>query len=237
MLARTLCPATMRIAAIAAAVCLAATADAARTGIVAAPGAVARAAGAAGPPAMTLTFAATMHIAGGYGHDGDGCVAAETALEATPTISRIWFDAANERLAQTNPDLERPDPRPNTTFVGLFEDTPPTAIAVTDNGAGHVQCETEPLPKGFCPNGTRACPPDFGTWGTVLTPFAAVLGTFYPNTTLLSETADADLWQYTSVTNTKMPNGTYIDVTRNYTCVREHRTASSPASGLRSSTS
>lgn len=39
-------------------------------------------------PELNLEFATTMHIAEGYGHDGDGCILAEKALETNPVVSQ-----------------------------------------------------------------------------------------------------------------------------------------------------
>ena len=57
-----------------------------------------------------------------------------------------------------------PDPRPNLTVIGLFAESPPTELDLDVRTYGPI-CDTEPMPDGFCPNGTRACPPVFGDFG------------------------------------------------------------------------
>ena len=113
-----------------------------------------------GQPNMTLQFYSEMHVGQGLGHDGDGCRLAEQMLLETPVVSKIWFDKPGQRLAQTNPDLYFTDPNPNASYVGLYAEDPPTEIDVYPD-----VCYTEPLPPGFCKNGTIGCPPTFGDFG------------------------------------------------------------------------
>lgn len=170
-------------------------------------------------PQLALQFSSKMRLAQGYGHNGDGCVIAEAALRSEPVVSRVWFDAPGERLAMTNPGYARVDPRPNLTVIGRFDEQPPLELDISrDPGArGGYSCTEEPLPPSYCPNGTKACPPTFGTWGELFTPFSNILGVYYLNTSLLSSTAESDLWQWGWTQPTRMPNGTFINVTRNYT--------------------
>ena len=172
-----------------------------------------------GQPTPTLQFQTTMHVAQGFGHDGDGCLIAAARLRSEPTVSRVWFDAPGKRLAQTNLELVRPDTQPNLTFVGLFASNPPTEIDI-NNARGQVECQTEPLPPGICRNGSRACAPTFGGWGS-LNAFTSVLGMYYLNTSFLAHASDADLWQWEWVKPTliKLKNGSVVtlNVTRNFT--------------------
>jgi len=170
------------------------------------------------PPGINLQFYAEIHASMGYGHDGDGCVTAEADIQSNPAIQHTYFDYLANSLAQTNPAFQNPDPRPNFTFVGLFGENPPTEMDVQQEQDGSFECFTEPLPAGPCPNGTIACPSVFGWWGEFDTAFTSVLGMFYPNTTLLGVAEDkSEIWQWEWVNPTLMPNGTYINVTRNYT--------------------
>ena len=215
-----------------------------------------------GRPGISLEFEAEMHISNGFGHSGDGCIAAELALRQAPVVSQVWFDAPGQRLAQKNVGLAHVDPRPNTTFIGRYDLSPPTEIVVTltDHNRNHhnhnnnddvnnnqksdnyynnngnyynnnitqrpsssvyasvaSSCTTQPFSPVICRNGSRACPPTFGHWGELNGPFSSVLGMFYENTTLLKRTAHSQIWQWEWTNPTLMPNGTYINVTRNYT--------------------
>jgi hypothetical protein len=58
-------------------------------------------------PVPTLQFRTTMRAASGFGHDGDGCVTAEAALQSAPIVSKLAFDADKGRLRQSNPKLVR----------------------------------------------------------------------------------------------------------------------------------
>ena len=98
--------------------------------------AIAAVAAAAPPPhsqpRLALQFEAHIHAAQGFGHDGDGCVLAERQMREAPVVSKVWFDAPGKRLAQTNGELKPVDPTPNLTFIGLFDDHPPTEIEIDD---------------------------------------------------------------------------------------------------------
>ena len=155
---------------------------------------------AAAPPALTLEFISDMHVAQGYGHDGDGCIIAEKNMATDPVRSTVWFDAPGTRLAQTNPGLAAVDPRPNTTFVGVYAAPWGTELDITALPGGAHACTAEPLPPTFCKNGSRMCPPVFGGFGSGLTAFTSILGNNYLNTSLLASTPDADVWQWTKVT-------------------------------------
>lgn len=181
------------------------------------------AAGASEPtrPDVTLQFSANMRVGQGFGHDGDGCIAANAMVDDSPVISKVWFDAKEKRLAQTNVGYAKVDPTPNTTHIGLYKETPPTEIDLTAASAapGKYACTTEPLPPSYCRNGSRTCPPRFGTWGSFLTPFSSVLGMYYDNTTRLSQGDSNETWQWETTKLERMPNGTYLNVTWNYTYI------------------
>ena len=170
-------------------------------------------------PPLTLQFSTTMRVAQGWGHDGDGCLAAEAALAKSPVISRIWFDKPGQRLAQTNPGLRLPDPTPNLTVIGLYATTPPTELDLDTRTYGPI-CDTEPLPDVYCNNGSRTCPPVFGDFGFGhLNALTSVLGSNYYNTTLLTKQKGADIWQCSWTNPTEvLVNGTIkvINITRNY---------------------
>ena len=167
-------------------------------------------------PQLTLQFSTSIHAAQGYGHDGDGCIIAEQQLKEAPVVSKVWFDKPGSRLAQTNPGWQRPDPRPNLTFIGLYDEKPPTEIDIEN-----TWCETEPLPPGICKNGSKTCPPTFGDFGFGLNAFTSVLGMWYYNTTLLRRSPASEDWQLEWTLPTRIPlkNGTIVtlNVTRNYT--------------------
>ena len=169
-------------------------------------------------PDLTLQFSTVMQVAHGYGHDGDGCVPAEAALKSSPASSKVWFDAPNRRLAQTNPRLAIVDPDPGATFVGLYDVTPATEIEFEEKSFG-VKCFSSPLPDTYCQNGSQTCPPTFGKFGELFTPFTGILGNNYLNTSFLESTDVADLWQWGSDLPTLMPNGSYINITRNFTYI------------------
>jgi hypothetical protein len=117
--------------------------------------------GSASPlrPKPTLRFHATMHVAQGLGHAGDGCIAARAALQAAPIVSKVAFDGVAGRLRQSNVRLEQ-HPRVDTTNIGDWS-LPVAQQWVLTMGAGGVvsSCTTEPLPAGA----------KFGSWGSVRT--------------------------------------------------------------------
>ena len=133
-------------------------------------------------PNIYTQFSATMRIAqtdkGPDGKPGDGCVAARKLDD--PAVSRVWFDAAAGRLAQTNAELAR-KPQKVITVFDRFDLKPPTALEL-EPFFNETICYTQPIPPGYCPNGTQACPPRFGGFGDLFTPFTSVLGDFYLNT-------------------------------------------------------
>lgn len=177
------------------------------------------------PPPLTLQFTTTLRAGQGYGHDGDGCVIAEAALRSAPVVQRLWFDAPNKRLAQTNPALRRPPVADgNLTVIGLFAIHPPTELDIRDGSTqGQRVCDTEPLPDAYCANGSRTCPPIFGDFGFgKLNALTSVLGCNYYNTTLLSRDPKhgTEVWQWSWVNPTRIVvNGTtkVYNITRNYT--------------------
>lgn len=131
---------------------------------------------------------------------------------------RVWFDFAKQRLAQTNPGLARPPD--GSAVIGLFEQDPPVEYSLEQPLAGGpITCTERPVPDARCSNGSLVCPPTFGNWGQIGTAFTSILGVFYLNTSLLpgASTPFVDLWQWSWTLPTLMPNGTYINVTRNYT--------------------
>jgi len=170
-------------------------------------------------PKLTLTFSTSMRVSQGYGHDGDGCDVAEANMQYNRTaVSQVWFDDSGQRLAQSNPSLAR-GAHSNLTCIGLYKMHPPTEVdLLADVSApGGFQCHTEALPKSYCNNGSRICPPAFGTFGDLFSPFTSILGDYYLNTSLLAHSTEADVWQWEWTQPTLMPNGTYINVTRNFT--------------------
>ena len=170
-------------------------------------------------PPVSLQFSCEMHVAEGFGHDGDGCILARASVVSSPIVSKVWFDAVGQRIAQTNPNFESVDPTPNDTFVGLYKRVPPIelkVVALTGN-KNKYSCESDTLSPTYCANGSKVCPPSFGKWGELFTPFTGVLGDYYLNTSLIDSTPTADVWQWSKTTPTLMPNGTFINVTRNYT--------------------
>ena len=175
-------------------------------------------------PLMALQFTASMHVASGYGHDGDGCVFAEQKLQDQPTISNVAFDYHQKRIRQTNPSFYQNDPHAHTTYIATFlpKGSVPMETELIDTGKNQTECFTGALPNGYCKNGSKTCPPTFGFFGQPLTIFDSVLGEYYLNTSLLSvdETKKEALWQYVSVIPTKINvNGTVkvYNITRNYT--------------------
>ena len=115
-------------------------------------------------PKPTLRFSAKMRIGEAYGHDGDGCVAAEKLVSASPVISEIAFDSVKGRLRQSNMRLEKA-PKSNVTSIGRWDLQPPKQWSLTTMDDGTVSCSTAPL------QGT------FGTWGA-LDPFTSILGMY-----------------------------------------------------------
>ena len=49
---------------------------------------------------MTLQFSTVLRVGSGYGHDGDGCIAASRDLNEI--VSRVSFDFAKKKVRQTN---------------------------------------------------------------------------------------------------------------------------------------
>ena len=96
-------------------------------------------------PPLVLEFFSEMHIGQGYGHDGDGCVLAAFALQSSPVVSEVWFDAPGSRLAQTNTQLEHVDPYPNLTVIGRFDEAPPTEIDINVVD-GKLECQVRAAP-------------------------------------------------------------------------------------------
>ncbi len=169
------------------------------------------------PPPINLQFYTEIHAANGYAHGGDGCVPALAELSSDPAVQHVWFDYLANRFGQTNPGFAKPAPIPNVTYIALFDKSPPMEMDVQKLNNGKFECETEPLPDIPCPNGTVACPPVFGWWGG-FNFFTGVFGMYYPNTTLLSVDEDkSEIWQWEWVNPTLMPNGSYVNITRNFT--------------------
>lgn len=172
-------------------------------------------------PALELQFSATMRISessSAHGTVGDGCITARPL--PNPVISRVWFDAPNTRLAQTNAGLERA-PIKDVKQVDRFDMAVPTTFLIEPFFNSTV-CYEKPIGPVLCPNGTMGCRASFGHWGK-LCPFTSLFGMYYPNTSFIGfDTASGDeLWRFVQVTPTRLPapNGTIVNVnvTRNYT--------------------
>ena len=177
-------------------------------------------------PPLETQFAATMRVAqADHGPDdqpGDGCILARK-LKPAPHIrffklssQRIWFDAKNTRIAQVKNGSEA-RPERATKTIGRFDLPRHPSLLVEQFFNGSI-CYAQPI-HGLCPNGTSACPPDFGHFGKFGTPFTSTLGMYYLNTSFLEHAAggDGELWQYTDNRPTLMPNGSTVIITRNYT--------------------
>jgi hypothetical protein len=170
------------------------------------------------PPAPTLTFRTTMQIAEAFSTSpgavgGDGCLAAEAYLQeggSHTAVSNVVFDGVLGRLHQDNTALKR-IPTQNLTTIGRWDLPTPQEWDELTDATGQVTCRTEPLPPVYCPNGTKTCPPTFGSWGG-LNPFTSVLGMWYPNTTKVAELPESeydreyDLYQLEDVRPTLLPN-------------------------------
>jgi hypothetical protein len=162
------------------------------------------------PPIPTLAFRTTTQVAEAFGSspgavNGDGCVAAESYLkEGNAATSHLVFDGILGKIRQDNAQLSK-HPTENLTNIGRWDLSKPQEWDLLTSSTGQLSCQTEPLPLIPCPNGTKQCPPKFGTWGG-LNPFTSVLGMWYPNTTKLAELNDYDLYQLTDVQKTLIPN-------------------------------
>ena len=172
-------------------------------------------------PPLELQFSATMRISESssvHGKVGDGCITARPLPD--PVTSRVFFDAPNTRLAQTNAELKRDPPRA-ITQVDRFDLKPPTTFMIEPFFNESV-CYEKPIGPVMCPNGTMGCKATFGGWGE-LCPFTSLFGMYYPNTTFIGidQTTRDELWQFKDVTPTLVPapNGTVVrvNITRNYT--------------------
>ena len=176
-----------------------------------------------GPPPPTLTFKTTIRAAEAYssspgtGPQRDGCLAA-TARLATPIVSNVAFDGLRGRLSQSNAMLV-PTPKANLTSIGRWDLRVPQEWDLEQVGDGRTTCFTESLPDAICPNGTKACPPNFGTWGG-LNPFTSILGMWYPNTTLVADesTPAYDTYRLVDTRETLIPN----DGCGTSSCTMEH---------------
>lgn len=153
-------------------------------------------------PPLQLQFAATMRVS--ESDHGDGCVTARK-LE-NPVVSPVWFDAKNQRIAQTNAGLA-PHPIKPMTQVTRFDVKPPASLLL-EPFFNETICYEKPLDPSA----------SWGRWGE-LCPFTSVFGMFYPNTTFLEVDHDTgdELWQWQSIKLTPMPNGSVVNITRNYT--------------------
>ena len=152
------------------------------------------------PPSPTLIFGTTIRVAEAYststgsGPLRDGCLAANARLLANPVISDVVFDGVTGRLRQRNAKLARA-PTTNMTSIGNWHMNTPREwdIQSGGSGSGKETCFTELLPDSVCPNGTKACPPTFGTWYG-LNAFTSILGMWYPNTTLIPEESTGSIY-------------------------------------------
>jgi hypothetical protein len=163
------------------------------------------------PPPPTLTFKTTIRVAEAYstspgsGPQRDGCLAA-TARLASPIVSKIVFDGVHGRMSQSNAMMVR-TPTTNLTNIGRWDLPTPQEWDLESVGGGSMTCYTEALPDAVCPNGTKACPPTFGSWGE-LNPFTSILGMWYPNTSLVVDesTPTYDTYRLVDVRETLIPN-------------------------------
>ena len=158
-------------------------------------------------PAMQLQFSATMRVSqtdqGPGGGPGDGCILARKLTD--PIYSRLAFDAPAQRVAQSNINLER-HPTKDLTVVQLYNLTTPMTLEL-EPFFNTTICYEKPLPPGA----------SFGTWGSLNT-FTGVLGMWYLKTSFLGkDDGGADMWQWMDVEPTLMPNGSTVNITRNYT--------------------
>ena len=183
------------------------------------PSRVRAAAGKRLRPTVQTQFSATMRVSESDqapgGGAGDGCILARKLSD--PVKSQVWFDAASKRLAQVNANLEH-QPIKALTVVTRLDLSPPLSYELEPFFNSTV-CYKEKLGPGYCPNGTMGCPPTFGHFGDYATPFTSVLGMYYLNTSFLEldATTGDEKWRWTSVQPTLMPNGTTVNITRNYT--------------------
>ena len=119
----------------------------------------------------------------------------------------------------------------------MFADDPPTELDLDPTAPD--ACYTEPLPPGFCPNGTAACPASFGDFGFGnLNALTSILGSNYYNTSLVDGGGpDEDLWRWVWTEEQLVPleNGTVVEknITRNYTLGSGVRTSLADARGGR----
>ena len=166
------------------------------------------------PPSPTLIFGTTIRVAEAYststgsGPLRDGCLAANARLLANPVYSDVVFDGVTGRLRQRNAKLARA-PTTNMTSIGNWHmNTPREWDIQSGSGSRKETCFTELLPDSVCPNGTKACPPTFGTWYG-LNAFTSILGMWYPNTTLIPEESTGsiyDTYRLVDVQETLIPN-------------------------------
>jgi len=130
-------------------------------------------------------------------------------------ISPIWFDAAAERIAQINAGYEY-SPSRLDRVANTYTSAPPTSLLL-EPFFNQTVCYAQEI-RGMCANGTTGCPPRFGTWGDFGTPFSAVLGMYYQNTSHVGTSEEGEeVWEWTWDNPTLMPNGTTVNITRNYT--------------------
>jgi len=164
----------------------------------------------AAPPDPTLRFRTTIQIAEAFSESpgaigGDGCLADEAYLkEGNTAVSNVVFDGVVGRLRQDNTELSK-KPTQNMTNIGNWQLPKPQEWDLLTDSTGHLTCNTEPLPPVICPNGTKGCSPQFGSWGR-LDPFTNILGMWYPNTTKFAETKEYELYQLEDVQKTLLPN-------------------------------
>ena len=163
-------------------------------------------------PTLQLQFSATERVS--ESDSGDGCITARKLQN--PVVSRVWFDASNQRISQTNAGLDRHPSKP-VTQVTRFDVKPPSTFQL-EPFFNETICYEKPIGPVMCPNGSMVCPATFGHWGE-LSPFTSIFGMNYPNTSFLEidPTTGEELWQWMWVKPTLMPNGSYVNITRNYT--------------------
>lgn len=176
-------------------------------------------------PTLQTQFTATVRTGqadhGPDGEPGDGCIIARPLKPAPHTglklgAFQIWFDAPNTRIAQ---EAESAPGEPATRTVKTIDryDLPSFPSLLVEPFFNETVCYAKRM-QGMCRNGTSECPPNFGHFGDLATPFTNTLGMYYLNTSLLELHDDGvEVWQWTDDHPTLMPNGSTVIITRNYT--------------------
>ena len=130
--------------------------------------------------------------------------------------NRIWYDGVAKRIAQTNPDLKvNASLEKSTTEVVRFDENPPLDLLL-EPFFNETVCYAQPLHVSCMNNGSDTC---LGTWEHFGQPWNGQGN--YANSSLVSETAEAQAWQHQHVQETMIPDGKggifHVNITRNYT--------------------